>query len=93
MLRSVIERLYAMDSSIIEHMARTNEGLENWPQNIMFSYDKKPGQRLIANQGTDIYENTNFSARYVIFIIRALLDKYGIDRKILLTVHGKTDDR
>ncbi len=81
MLRSVIERLYAMDSSIIEHMARTNEGLENWPQNIMFSYDKNRVNGSLQIKGTDIYENTNFSARYVIFIIRALLDKYGIDRE------------
>ena len=82
MLRSLIERLYALDSSIIENMAKSNEILENGPQFIMFSYDKtmlrKKSFRL---EGTDIYENAGFSAETIMLIIRALLDKYGIDRE------------
>ncbi len=82
MLRSLIERLYALDSSIIENMAKSNEILENGPQFIMFSYDKtmlrKKSFRL---EGTDIYENAGFSAETIMLIIRALLDRYGIDRE------------
>lgn len=80
MLRSVVSRLYEQDSSIIEDMARNNEKLLSWSQNVMFSYDVNEvyGDSKIA--GTDIYQSVGFSAAHIMYIIRALLDKYDIDR-------------
>lgn len=80
MLRSVVSRLYEQDSGIIEDMARNNEKLLSWSQNVMFSYDVNEvyGDSKIA--GTDIYQSVGFSAAHIMYIIRALLDKYDIDR-------------
>ena len=80
MLRSVVSRLYEQDSSVIEDMARNNEKLLSWSQNVMFSYDVNEvyGDSKIA--GTDIYQSVGFSAAHIMYIIRALLDKYDIDR-------------
>ena len=80
MLRSVIEHLYSMDSRIIEQMARTDECPVSWSSNVMFSYDetKTSGDNKI--KGTDIYRSAGFSATHIMYIIRALLDKYDIDR-------------
>ena len=80
MLRSIISRLYEQDKSIIEEMARNNERLLSWSQNIMFSYDvdKVYGDYKLDN--TDIYESTGFSAAHIIYIISALLDRYDIER-------------
>lgn len=79
MLRSVVERLYTLDRSIIENMARTNEHLLNWSQNIMFSYDASKVTGDYQLEGTKIYESVGFSASHIMYIIRALLDKYDID--------------
>ena len=80
MLRSVVSRLYEQDSSVIEDMARNNEKLLSWSQNVMFSYDVNEvyGDSKIA--GTDIYQSVGFSAAHIMYIIRALLDKYDIER-------------
>lgn len=80
MLRSVISRLYELDASIIENMARNNERILNWSQNVMFSYDveKISGDYKLGN--TDIYESTGFTAAHIMSIICALLDRYDIDR-------------
>lgn len=80
MLRSVVSRLYEQDSSVIEDMARNNEKLLSWSQNVMFSYDVNEvyGDSKIA--GTDIYQSVGFSAAHIMYIILALLDKYDIDR-------------
>ena len=80
MLRSIIVRLYEQDSSAIEEMARNNEQIVPWSQNIMFSYDvnRVSGDYQLSN--TDIYESTGFSAYHVVCIIRALLERYEIDR-------------
>ncbi|MCM1271633.1 MAG: HNH endonuclease family protein [Ruminococcus flavefaciens] len=56
-LRSLIETLYKLDSSIIENMAENNEQIVAWSQNIMFSYNSENttgGNQKIRN--TDIYE-------------------------------------
>lgn len=84
MLRSVIERLYAMESSIIENMARSNEHLLSWSQNIMFSYDADKVYGDYQIEGTNIYESVGFSASHIMYIIRALLDKYDIDHSDFL---------
>lgn len=80
MLRSVVSRLYELDSSIIEKMARNNERLLSWSQNVMFSYDVDEVYGDYKLGDTDIYESTGFSAAHIMYIIRALLDKYDIDR-------------
>jgi hypothetical protein len=80
MLRSIVDRLYQEKSQIIKTMAHNNERLLPWSQNVMFSYDVNEvnGDYKIAN--TDIYESVGFSAAHIMYIIRALLDKYEIDR-------------
>ena len=80
MLRSIIERLYISNPKIIEEMARNNDYLLSWSQNIMFSYDvnKVSGDYKLAK--TNIYESTGFSAAHIMYIVQALLDKYDIDR-------------
>ena len=80
MLRSIIGRLYEQDSSIIETMARNNERIVSWSQNVMFSYDANQvyGDTMIGDSG--IYQSVGFSASHIMYIIRALLDKYDIDR-------------
>jgi len=80
MLRSIVDRLYAQDSSIIKEMAKKNEQILEWSQNVMFSYDatKISGDYKLGDTG--IYESTGFSASHIMWIIRALLDRYDIDR-------------
>ena len=80
MLRSIVSRLYELDSSIIEEMARNNERLLSWSQNVVFSYDVNEVYGDYKLGDTDIYESTGFSAAHIMYIIRALLDKYDIER-------------
>lgn len=80
MLRSVISRLYEEDKTIIEDMARKNERILSWSQNVMFSYDVDQVYGDYKLENTDIYESTGFSASHILWIIRALLDRYDIDR-------------
>ena len=79
MLRSVVDRLYELDSSIIEGMARNDETLNSWSQNIMFSYNPDNVNGDYKVKDTDIYQNVGFSAAHIIRIIAALLDKYDIE--------------
>ena len=79
MLRSVVSRLYEYDKTVIEEMARHNERLLSWSQNVMFSYDVNEVYGDYRLGETDIYESTGFSAAHIIYIIRALLDKYEIE--------------
>lgn len=80
MLRSVVKRLYTIDSSIIEELARNNEKIVAWSQNIMFSYEasKISGTEKIGD--TNIYASSGFSALHIMYIIQSLIDKYDIDR-------------
>lgn len=80
MLRSIVRRLYEINPAIIETMARNNERLLSWSQNVMFSYDSGLvyGDTMIGDSG--IYQSVGFSASHIMYIIRALLDKYDIDR-------------
>ncbi len=80
MLRSVISRLYEQDKTIIEDMARKNEKILSWSQNVMFSYDVEQVYGDYKLENTDIYESTGFSAAHIMYIIRALLERYDIDR-------------
>jgi len=80
MLRSIIARLYEQNSSIIETMARNNEKLLSWSQRVMFSYDVEEFNGEYKIEGTEIYENTGFSASHIMYIVRELLDRYEIER-------------
>lgn len=79
MLKLVVARLYTRKSDIIEHMARNNERPLEWSQSIMFSYDASNINGDYQISGTDIYENTGFSAFHILSIIQALLDRCDID--------------
>lgn len=80
MLRSVILRLYALDPNPIEQMARVNEQLLPWSQNILFSYDPAKVTGDFHIDGTTVFVSQGFSASHILQIIRALLEKYDIER-------------
>ena len=79
MLRSVVSRLYAIDSTVIENMARNDEQPVSWSQNVMFSYDSTKTTGDYQIKGTSIYESVGFSAYHIMCIIHALLIKYDIE--------------
>lgn len=80
MTRSIAEKLYDLDSSVIEEMAKDNEPFQGW-QNPMFSYDKDVVKSEIeVKKGSGIYiVSTGFSASDCICFVRALLRKYDLD--------------
>ena len=61
-------------------LAKKDEQIISWSQNVMFSYDveKISGDYKLSDTG--IYESTGFSAAHIMWIIQALLDRYDIDR-------------
>lgn len=78
MVRSVARKLYELDSSVIEEMARNSEAFTGW-QVPAFSYDKEKVRGDTKIQGTEIYMLSGFSASGCIEFIRALLRKYDLD--------------
>ena len=79
MVRSVSEKLYDMDSSVITRMAKNNETFPNW-LNPVFSYDKEIVKSDIEfKKGTGIYISSGYSAFDCICFIRALLRLHDID--------------
>ncbi len=80
MIRSVSEKLYDLDSSVITRMAKANETFHGW-LNPVFSYDKEVVKSdLEVKKGTGIYMvNSGFSAFDCICFIRALLKMYDLD--------------
>ena len=80
LLRIFIDKLYELDSSIIESMARSDEKLLEWSSVIMFSYDytKTWGQNIKVAD-SEIYQSVGFPAATIMEIIATLLDRYGID--------------
>ena len=79
MVRSVSEKLYDLDSSIIERMAKNNEPFPSW-SNPVFSYDKEVVKSDVEfKKGTGIYISTGYSAFDCICFIRALLKLHDID--------------
>lgn len=79
MLRLVIDMLYEIDSSIIEGMARNEDKIADWSSVILFSYDASKVQGTTKVTDTEIYQSVGFSASTIMWIIRGLLDRYGID--------------
>ena len=78
MVRSVTRKLYDLDSSIIEQMARDSEKLPGW-QVPAFSYDQNKIRGNVKIQGTDIFMLSGFSASNCVWYIRGLLKKYDLD--------------
>ena len=79
MQRSVAAKLYDLDSSIIEGMAKTNEAFPGW-QNTAFSYDKdKVKSAYEIKKGTGIFMATGYSAFDITCFIREILKKYELD--------------
>lgn len=80
MMRLVIKRLYNEKPEIINEMARKNERLLSWSQNVMFSYepDVTTGDDKLGD--TKIYVSSGFSASHIMCIIQALIDRCEIER-------------
>ena len=79
MARSVARKLYDLDSSVIERMARNNEVFSPTWTRIPFSYDVEKVYGKTKLRDTDIYISTNFTAPDCIWFIRGLLKKYDLD--------------
>ena len=79
MVRSVARKLYDLDNSIIECMAKTNEKFPGWLIPV-FSYEETGVKNAIElKKDTGIYISTGYSAHDCVCFIRALLRKYELD--------------
>jgi hypothetical protein len=79
MVRSVAAKLYDMDSTVIERMAKTNEVFSGWA-NPIFSYDEGAVKGAVElKKGTGIYISTGYSAHNCVWIIRELLKLHDLD--------------
>mgnify|MGYP001064948313 CR=1 FL=1 len=79
MVRSVAGKLYDLNSSIIDRMARNLEVFQAW-QNPVFAYDKDAIRNAVKlKNDSDIYISTGYSAYDCICFIKALLKKYDLD--------------
>ncbi len=79
MVRSVAVKLYELDSSIIERMAKTTEVFSGWFYPLL-SYDEHAVKNAFElKKGTGIYISTGYSAHDCISIIRELLKRYDLD--------------
>ena len=79
MVRSVAGKLYDLNSSIIDRMARNLEVFPAW-QNPVFAYDKDAIRNAVKlKNDSDIYISTGYSAYDCICFIKALLKKYDLD--------------
>lgn len=79
MVRSVAEKLYDMDSTVIENMAIREEPLPGWSTPI-FSYDERAVKYAVElKKGTGIYINSGYSAHNCVWIIRELLKLHDLD--------------
>ena len=80
MLRLFIDKLYELDGSIIESMARAEDPIADWSSVVLFSYDRTKVQGNITKVAdTEIYQSVGFSASTIMCIIKGLLDRYGMD--------------
>jgi len=79
MVRSVAVKLYDLDSSVIERMAKNNEVFSGW-MNPVFSYDENAVKGAYDfKKGSGIYISTGYSAYDCICFIRELLKTYDLD--------------
>ena len=79
MLRSVANKMYEYDGSVIERMARTDEKYPDW-MNPAFSYNEQLVKHdAVKLRGTEIYLNVVYPAADIVTFIRELLKKYDLD--------------
>lgn len=79
MVRSVARKLFDLDSSIIEAMAKNHEKFPTW-LNPVFSYEETGVKNPVElKKDAGIYISTGYSAYDCICFIRALLQKYDLD--------------
>lgn len=79
MVRSVASKLYDLNRSMIDRMARNLEVFPTW-LNPVFAYDKDAIRNAVKlKSDSDIYISTGFSAYDCICFIKALLKKYDLD--------------
>ena len=79
MVRSVASKLYDLNRSMIDRMARNLEVFPAW-LNPVFAYDKDAIRNAVQlKSDSDIYISTGFSAYDCICFIKALLKKYDLD--------------
>ena len=79
MVRSVAGKLFDLNGSIIDRMARNLEVFPAW-QNPVFAYDKDAIRNAVKlKNDIDIYISTGYSAYDCICFIKALLKKYDLD--------------
>lgn len=79
MVRSVAEKLYDLDNSVIEQMASNKEVFPSWSSPV-FSYEETAVRNPVKlKKDADIYISTGYSAYDCICFIRALLKKYDLD--------------
>ena len=79
MVRSVASKLYDLNHSMIDRMARNLEVFPAW-LNPVFAYDKDAIRNAVKlKSDSDIYISTGFSAYDCICFIKALLKKYDLD--------------
>ena len=78
MVRSVARKLYELDSTVIERMARNLETFSDWVTPV-FSYDESKIRGKTKLQGTDIYISTGFSAYDCVSFIKGMLKKYDLN--------------
>lgn len=79
MVRSVAAKLYDLDDSIIECMAKNNIPFNGWG-NPVFSYDKQAVRGAhTLKRGLGIYISTGYSAYDCICFIRELLKCYDLN--------------
>lgn len=81
MLRSIINRLYLIDPTIIEDWAAHNTKVVNGWTRVFVSYDKTiVGDSEYKIKNTDIYINRyGLSASDTVYAIKKLLESYDID--------------
>lgn len=79
MVRSVAEKLYDLDSEIIEQMASKQESFPSW-EIVYFSYDETVLRKPVKfRNDVDFYVSTNYSAKSCVRIIGELLKKYDLN--------------
>ena len=78
-MRSVVNKLYELNDSIIETMAKNNVVYPTWT-NVAFSYDKnKVKNDAVKVSGTEIYINVVYTSNDIVTFIRELLKAYDLD--------------
>ena len=79
MLRSVVDKLFKVDSTIIKGLALNEKNPIDGYQSIVFTYKSRNVNSDYRIGDTGIYVRLGYSAAHTISIIKALLQKYDID--------------